>query len=147
WSVPLLLLALAGCSKKDSPQPPNSSPQAKPLSHQANAASPGNYFKTHFQDESQYIMETIVSDLAEMAYYSSHKSVPVPGEFSVEAKEIPGKASGDPVYEIEIALGKEQPPIQTRLEVNLPIWAPELYDRLTKAIFDAAGVAKGAGTT
>src|SRR5205085_2574606 len=31
-----------------------------------------NYFETSFQDESQFIVETIVTDLAEMAYFAKN---------------------------------------------------------------------------
>ena len=37
---------------------------------------PAGYFKTDFQDESQFIVETIVADLAEQIYYAKFHRLP-----------------------------------------------------------------------
>jgi tetratricopeptide (TPR) repeat protein len=98
------------------------------------AGPAGAYFKTPFQDESQFIVETIVSDLAEQMFYASRHQLPDPKHFSVHASEKPGSPLGAPVYELQIALEPNQPDLKTELNVAGPIWLPELYQALTAAL-------------
>ena len=46
-----------------------------------------NLFRTHFQDESQYVVETIVQDLAEMAWFAKEKTIPATNALVVTASE------------------------------------------------------------
>ena len=101
-SVALFLaLALCSCGKRDEPASagPHGSPSAA-------------YFKTPWQDESQFIVTAIVSDLAEMTYYAKHKSLPSLQQFSVTVAEKPDSPFGSPVYLIEVALDKSTPAIK-----------------------------------
>src|SRR5437764_14054647 len=45
------------------------------------------YFQTHFQDECQFIIETISTDLAEMFYFAKNHSLP-PQRIVAEAEEV-----------------------------------------------------------
>src|SRR5437667_127947 len=72
-----LAFLLGGCEKaKDSPG--FGSP---PLVASA-------YFKTHWQDESQFIAEMIGIDLAEMVFFAKYEKLPSSREFSVSASEL-----------------------------------------------------------
>jgi hypothetical protein len=132
-SVPLLL---TGCNKSaetevvNSPDVTATSPQPK-------------YFKTHFQDESQYIVETVLSDVAEMAFYARSQKLPSVDEFSVEAMEKPGSVSGAPIYRCQIRFSKSQAPLKFELPVNRAIWSPEVYAAATKMIFDSLAIEAG----
>src|SRR5271155_813247 len=47
------------------------------------------YFQTHWQDESQFIVENIAGDLAEQIYYAKFHRLPDVKEFFVSATEMP----------------------------------------------------------
>ena len=92
------------------------------------------YFHTSFQDESQYIVETIVSDLAEQMYYASWHRLPDPTYFLVQAVENAGSPIDAPVYHVTIALEAKQPDLEIELNVDGPIWSPEIYQGVTAAL-------------
>jgi tetratricopeptide (TPR) repeat protein len=105
----------------------------------APAASAGQpYFQTQFQDESQFIVESIVTDIAEMAFCAKNHTPPPPGKTSVAATESSDSPFGAPKYQIRITLPKGT--IKSKLEVNGPIWSPEVYAAITKQIFDSLGL-------
>ncbi|MBS2037118.1 hypothetical protein JST97_19175 [bacterium] len=81
-------------------------------------------FASAWQTESQFIIISICTDLAEMAYYSSHQKI-LGADFKVTAVEE--KFSADPpTYKLSASLpGGEQ--IQQVLEVRTSIWDPDLY--------------------
>ena len=116
--IPLLLLAafLSGCNRQ--PQGTHVTPR-------------GNYFKTHFQDEAQFIVETVLTDLAEMASYA--KSNQPPAEFSVTAEERSDSQFRMPSYDVKIVFGKRGA-IERRLRITQPIWTPGLYEDLTRTL-------------
>src|SRR5579859_6502063 len=95
------------------------------------------YFKTDFQDESQFIVETIATDLAEQIYYAQFHRLPNKNEFHVSANETPDSSFGAPVYDLQVDLDSTLPDIKTRLKVNGPIWSPEVYDQLTAQLAQA----------
>src|SRR5450756_1424258 len=112
------------------------------------AARPGTYgyFDTHFQNESQFIVETIVSDLAEQVYFAKFHKLPDAGIFSVSASEMEGTTFESPVYSVQIVLDKDHPEIKTKLNVNGAIWAPEIYDPVTGQLSHALGPVAGTST-
>lgn len=132
WWLAVGALGFMGCHRTGAPALPGA-PAAK-------------YFKTDFQDESRYLVESIVGDLAEMAAYARTKAAP--GGLSVRAIERPACPFGKPVYDLVVQPGGGQAPLRFSLDVRKPIWAPELYDdiagrlcHLTNAAAPAAGVA------
>ena len=125
----LLTVALCGCGNQD-----------KGTSAASRQSQNGGYFKTQWQDESQFIVTAIVSDLAEMAYYAKHKRLPNPRRFSVTAVEKPGSPLGSPVYVVEVALDKSVPVIKEELTVSGPIWSPEIYGGMVGRLFAAVGL-------
>ncbi len=98
-------------------------------------ANANGYFKTHFQDESQFIVETIVTDLAEMACFARDGKLPAADTLSVTATETSESEFRVPVYELEIKLRPKQTPLKLKLKVTHPIWAPETYAEVTTALF------------
>src|SRR5882724_8394397 len=132
WVVMAVLL-FNGCKPPD-----NGSPGAD-LTQGTKGPSSG-YFQTPFQDESQFIVETIVSDLAEQVFFARRRQLPGPGHFSVSATEKPGSPFGAPVYELKIALEPAQPNLQIELKVNGPIWSPAVYQGVTAALAKSVGL-------
>jgi tetratricopeptide (TPR) repeat protein len=102
------------------------------------------YFQTDFQDECQFIVENIVSDLAEQIYYAKFHRLPDSSYFKVSATEAAGSSFATPIYEVEINLDDKLHGLKTKLEVNGPIWSPEIYDGVAKMLANAVGL--GAGT-
>jgi tetratricopeptide (TPR) repeat protein len=98
------------------------------------------YFQTPYQDESQYIVETVISDLAEQMYYAKFHRLPKPKYFKVTATEKSGSPQDTPVYEVEIRLDPKHI-LTTEVEVNGPIWSPTVYKDLAAELARALGLA------
>ena len=62
------------------------------------------------------------------------KRVPDASEFSVAATERDDSVFGTPVYEVRIIPGKNQAAIEKTLTIQAPIWTPEPYGEITKAL-------------
>jgi hypothetical protein len=130
----LLAVIAGGCKPPDayvSSQPPGT-------------PAPIPYFKTQFQDECQYIVETIATDVAEQIYYAKHYRLPDAGKFSVHAVEQPGSLFRHPIYEFSIDYGDGQPPLREKVDINGPIWDAAVYRGLTSALAERVGLAKPA---
>ena len=114
----------------------------KPHSSSAPAApgTPAEYFQTPFQDESQYIVEAIASDLAEQMYYAAFHRLPDPSSFQVTAVEKPGSPLDAPVYDLEIRLDPKLGTLKSSLNVNSPIWSPAVYSELATQLGSAVGL-------
>jgi tetratricopeptide (TPR) repeat protein len=119
---------LAGC-KRSSPTP----------GHQ-----PADYFQTHFQDESQFVVETIVTDLAEQIYFAKFHRLPEPGGFHVTATETPESPFGAPIYDLLVDLDAGHRGLKTKLDISGPIWSPEIYGAVTAWLAQSIGLAGGA---
>ena len=117
---------LTGCNRQ--PEESKGSSQARPSA---------NYFRTHFQDESQFIVETVLTDLAEMAGYV--QTGQRPAEISVIATERSGSQFRLPTYDVKIVSGKQV--VQKPLEVNGPIWSPELYEDFARTLLASVSAA------
>ena len=134
-AVVVFIILLAGC---------NRAPEDIPES--ALQARPGeNYFQTHFQTESQFIIENVLTDLAEMAFFA--KSGQLPDGLIVTATEQKTSEFRKPDYEITIE-AKGGQLLKTKLEVRQAIWSPQLYDEaatnlLGKHSFSANKTAPG----
>ena len=107
------------------------------------ASKATSYFQTPYQDESQFIVETIVSDLAEQIYYGKFHQVPPAGTFRVSADETPDSPFGTPVYDLQIDLDGKHHGLKVKLNVNGPIWAPEVYDGVAAQLAQSVGLAAG----
>jgi tetratricopeptide (TPR) repeat protein len=102
-----------------------------------------NYFKTPYQTESQYIVETVVSDLAEEIYYAAKMRLPEKKYFSVSAIEKPGGKVEAPVYQLTIDLDKQHQGLSMDLNVDGVIWSPEVYRDVATKLAQAAGLNTG----
>ena len=91
----------------------------------------GKNFQTPWQDESQYIVEMIAADLAEMAYFAQHHTG-LPGTaLPVEAHEI--RTPTGLAYTIKVQLGPDGE-FTCVVPMVTPIWSPATYRPLTKAL-------------
>jgi len=127
--VSLLLLAglAAGCKPKSS----------------AGGADSSNYFKTSYQTESEFIVEAIVSDLAEQVFYAKFHRLPDEKSFEVIATEKPGSPRDTPVYELQIRLDSKQGDVKSEVAVNGPIWSPRIYQPAVETLAQAVGLKAG----
>lgn len=130
WVV-LAVTFATGCKREPSIEPGNSSQEP---------VNPAAYFKTPFQDESQFIVETIVSDLAEQMSYAATHKLPDPDYFQVTATEKPGSPLDAPVYELQIRLDPKQNTLNSEVNVNGPIWSPAVYKDVAKALAQQEGL-------
>src|SRR5260221_1735322 len=127
-----ILAALSSCSKRES----------APVTAHDKPIAPA-YFKTHWKDESQFIVEAITMDIAEMICFAKSKILPEERQFSVNAAEMAGTAFRAPVYRVEVNLPEVVAPVTTDIEVIRPIWEPELYQPLALAVLKALGLPRG----
>jgi len=111
----LFVVGLSGGCKPKSPAPPT---------------NPAAYFQTPFQTESQFIVETIVSDLAEQMFYAAFHRLPDQKHFLVTAAEKPGSPTDTPTYELLIRLDPKQSDLNLEVNVNGPIWSPVIYQNV-----------------
>ena len=115
------------------------------------SASSTAYFQTPFQNESEFIVETIVSDLAEQMFYAKFHRLPDQKYFSVTATEKPGSPSDTPVYELQVRLDPKQSDVKSEVTIKGPIWSPEVYQttagELARTIGLRAGSPAGSGDT
>jgi tetratricopeptide (TPR) repeat protein len=129
----LFLLGGLGISCRRKQSVANNSSQSTP--HQAAGSA---YFKTTFQDESQFVVENIVTDIAEMVYFARNHRLPDQKHFSVRAQES-GGTPDSPAYNVIVQLGASSA-VHTAVTVSGPIWSEEVYSKLTAAIAREAGL-------
>lgn len=129
----LVLAGLSGCKKKEPPgHPPGSSYAAKTVATK--------FFKTPFQDESEFILQTVVKELATMVYFARNQTLPDAKGFSVSTRELPASVFRAPQYEVTIRLKPEGEAFRLELPVNGAIWSPEVYLPLTKKLMEEVGL-------
>jgi tetratricopeptide (TPR) repeat protein len=97
------------------------------------------YFKTSFQDESAFIVETVLVDLAELVVHAKAKAT---DQITVSAVEKKGSPLGKPTYHVEIACGAG-PVFKTDLTVDGPIWSPAVYSAVATNFARHIGFASG----
>jgi hypothetical protein len=124
-----LLLLCAACRQQRSDSRVSGSP---PLPD-------GAYFKTHWQDESQFIVETITADLAEMLYFAKNGALPDPSIFSVAAVETQA-GFRVPHYRLEVKVDRAIAPVSVEINVDRPIWEPEIYQPLLASLARSLGL-------
>jgi tetratricopeptide (TPR) repeat protein len=122
---------LAGCKPKSS---------ATPDDGPANAAG---YFQTPFQSECEFIVQAIVSDLAEQMYYAANHRLPDKKSFSITATEKSGTPVDEPVYALQIRLDAKHPELKFDITINGPIWSPQVYQDVAKQLAQAVALSPG----
>lgn len=108
---------------------------SQPMPQQAAGSA---YFKTSFQDESQFVIENITTDIAEMIYFARNHRLPDPKILSVHAEES-GGTPNSPAYNVTVK-GDTRSTVRTALSVSGPIWSEEVYANLTAAIARQVGL-------
>jgi tetratricopeptide (TPR) repeat protein len=111
-SILLVVGVFAGCK----PPPPS---ESKP---------PAAYFQTPFQTESEFIVDAVVSDLAEQMFYAKFHRLPDKTCFSVKATEKPGFSPDAPAYQARIRLEPKRTELKLDVDVGGGIWSPAVYD-------------------
>jgi hypothetical protein len=106
-------------------------------------STPSGYFQTPFQSESQFIVEAIVSDLAEQIYYAANNRLPEKKYFSVTATESPGSPTDAPEYQLQINLDERHAGLNLDVNMNGPIWSPEVYRNLAATLARTIGLKGG----
>lgn len=92
-------------------------------------------FKTSYQNESQFIVDEVLTDIAEMACYSANKKLPDTKRITVRTTEQKDSKFRAPVYDVEMRLDKTA--VKFVLKIEGPIWSPANY-------FEAAAKMAGA---
>jgi len=120
----LVVLFISGCNRQ-------------PGSEAGDAEAPRSdgYFRTHFQDESQFIVETIITDLAEMASFQREKQIS--RGLSVAVSERGDSEFRKPAYDIHFQIGglELKPAV---IKINRPIWSPSLYGPMAAILLGQA---------
>ena len=109
------------------------------LASETNMATSG-YFNSPFQDESQFIVQTIVSDLAAEEFYAKYHQLPDPKTFSVQATEQANSPTNQPVYQVEIKTDPNHVTLRSEVKLNGAIWSPDLYKELATKLAELLGL-------
>jgi len=127
----------AGC--KPTEHPP--SPAETPTSQTTPPGPPGEqgYFRTSFQTEAQFVVESIVADIAEMLYFAGNHALPAGQSIVVNSREAGGDADA-PIYDVTVQFG-DSTVIQTKLTISGPIWSEAVYADLTSTLAKALKLA------
>lgn len=130
WSISFLVSIVAlgfGCQRKSGP-----TGLAEPVPRKTN---PNSVFATHWQDETQFVVEFILRDLVEMVHHAAGKAVPAVEQVTINAREKRGSAFRAPTYALEITWTEsELRPITQEMPVDRSIWDPSLYAPLAVAL-------------
>jgi len=121
--VLLVVFAVTGCDKNKSKSSSNNN----------------DYFKTSYQTESQYIIESIVTDLAEQVYFASKHKLPDTNFFSINSIEQITPNLEFPAYKVTVNLDKDHKNLQFKLNINGPIWSTAVYSNAVAALVKATG--------
>jgi tetratricopeptide (TPR) repeat protein len=122
--------AAAPIVQTDSPRTPHSTP---PLQ--------SDYFKTQFHNESEFIVQSIVTDIAEMAVYAKSHTAPATNSEMVALREDLTAPANAPRYKLEIKLPLKN--LNCDLDIDPAhgtIWSPETYAGITRQIFNSLGL-------
>ena len=85
-----------------------------------------------------------MSDLAEQMFYAKFQRLPDPKYFLVTATVKPGSPQDAPVYELQICLDAKQPALKSEVNINGPIWSPEVYQGVVQDLAGAVGLSANA---
>ena len=120
-------------------QSPRGPAEVRPKNHPRKNTQPRwpaeqNYFKTSFQTESQFVVESIVTDIAEMLYFARNHALPTGKAIVVNSREASGGPRKVPfIIYLTVQLG-DSPAIQTKVKISGPIWSEAVYADLTSVL-------------
>jgi len=90
----------------------------------------GAPYEPQFQNESQFVVHAIVSDLAQEIYFAKYHRLPNQKHFSTEVTESGGSVD-EPIYHVRIRFGSKVSDQNLELKIGGPIWSPEVYQPVT----------------
>jgi tetratricopeptide (TPR) repeat protein len=99
-------------------------------------------YQPQFQNESQFVVRAIVSDIAEEIYFAKHRRLPDPKHFATEVTETGGSANA-PVYHIRIRFDSKVVEQDLELRGDCPIWSPALYESVARRLGEAVKLRSG----
>ena len=87
-------------------------------------------FATPWQEESQFIVQTIATDLTEMMMFAKSGRAPAQKDLSIQVSEAAGSHDGAFVYRVAL------PDLQMTVDlpISAAIWAPSVYQPLVQAL-------------
>lgn len=122
----------------------------KPKETSSASRPSGGYFETPFQNEAQFVVDAIVSDLAEQMYFAKFHTLPDKKHFEVSAVEK-GGTKDKPVFDLQVRIDSKIKDLRMDLKVDGPIWSPDVYrpvaDELGRSIGLTAGASDKAAST
>ena len=96
--------------------------------------------KREFRNESQYVVATILKDLAEQVFYAKAGREPDAREFSVRCVEKKESVPRSPSYVATIMFETNKPALQWDIKIDEPIWSPALYKTMLVEVAKYAGL-------
>lgn len=124
---------------KAAPPPATVAPRPEPPSPQSTART--GVFETPWQEESQFIVQAVATDLAEMMFFAKSGRLPEAGTFAVEAGEKGVSPDGTLIYGVKVRFSPDSV-VETELPLAPTIWSPACYQPLTRALMEKLALAK-----
>lgn len=94
------------------------------------------FFRTPWQDETEYAVWAITDELARMCFYAGRNSLPANLKVEVTTKN---PDPDHPVYLAKVDFGDGRPPVVREIDVSNALWSGENYGPLAKALLTASG--------
>jgi hypothetical protein len=95
--------------------------------------------KSSFSDESQYVVQSIVSDVAEQIFYAVNHHLPDKG-FRVTVTEKTNSPVDNPTYELQVWLDPKKDELRTEINIDGPIWSPSVYKKFAASVAAVIGL-------
>jgi hypothetical protein len=100
----------------------------------------GHDSPTRYSNESQFIVEAIVKDLAEEVFHAKHHQLPSPNSFAVRVVQAADSLTIQPACDIEVALESNRPPVRCPLALRGAIWLPDEYAEVASQLARITGL-------
>lgn len=135
--VSLCTLALAcsffaGCQRSEN--------KSAGVQLKSGGSSASTNLQTSFQNEAEFIVENVITDLAEQVFFAKRHKLPEAQFFTVKAQEKTNSTAELPTYEVRLRLDESLEPLVLELAIKGPIWSPAVYDPIVEAIAGALGL-------
>jgi hypothetical protein len=130
----VVLILVSGCKRHDDTRA--AATQTPPAAQRPPDAPGSSYFRTPFQTEGQYIVDAIITDLAEQIYFAAKHRLPEQ-PVAVNAVEHGGTIDA-PSYEVQFEFGEH--PVNITINVDGPIWSPGVYADAVKTLAQSVGL-------
>jgi hypothetical protein len=121
-------LLMTGCARRAG------EPAQKPIPTEAPKSLVESNFQTSWQDETQYIVTAVATDLSGMFYFARHGEAVKPGRLEIAVTEEP--VADGLAYRIRIKQGLDRE-VTCRVPITSAVWAPATYKPLVIALSGA----------